>query len=421
MWGGNPECEHEWAETVDGAEGYTSRKRWQHGETRESNPEGWSREVRKYSWCRRCGAWRGALGLEPHPNLFINHLVEICREIRRVLKPSGTFFLNLGDTYYGGPYRGSETIGTHRKEVAPPFKGPPKNLRSNWLQPKQLLGLPWRVVVALQNDGWILRNAVVWAKPNPMPSSVKDRLATTYEFVFLLVKARRYWFDLDAIRVPQMESSLERYPINKRHKTSHKKINGGPKDRGDGFNKYIMSKGIQLDPRGKNPGDVWTIPTAPFPGAHFATFPPRLIEPIVKAGCPAQVCRRCGKPRTRITKPTENYKKYLDSIKGLPSGNLTEGYAYYKSKTKSTTAEYETVGWSDCGCNAGWEPGVVLDPFAGSGTVGQVARRLRRRFILIEIKPEYCEMAERRVRGQRRGPPEGVVPLEELFTSEEQA
>jgi len=163
-------------------------------------------------------------------------------------------------------------------------------------------------------------------------------------------------------------------------------------------------------PRGKNPGDLWRIPTTPFPGAHFSTFPPKLIEPIVKAGCPRWVCSRCGKPRIRITEKTGEFQRRW-------STKNKEGSPYNKQDSYQNI--YETTGWSDCGCEADWTGGVVLDPFAGSGTALRVARRLGRRFIGIEINPEYAEMCERRLKSDTyQPPPEGVQPLTEIFDNE---
>jgi len=330
IWGGIPECKHEWSSQV-------SSFSKQGGEGKQSTNLGTLRgEDPKSDFCSKCGAWRGSLGLEPHPQLFIDHLIEICRAIRRVLKPTGTFFLNLGDTYYGSGGKG----GQYEKFM--PEKGQPEHYRqsskarSNWLQPKQLLLVPSRIAIALQNDGWLLRSDIIWWKPNAMPSSVKDRPSNAYEHVFLFAKQGRYYFDLDAIRKPHQGTA-----------SGNKERKYYPDPRQSGREHFGRSFPWESTGKGKNPGNVWSIPTRPFPGAHFATFPPALIEPIVKAGSP----------------------------KG----------------------------------------GIVLDPFGGSGTVGQVARRLGRRFILIEIKPEYADMARQRVRGKYKARPEGVNPLTQLM------
>lgn len=312
------------------------------------------------------------LGLEAHPQLYIDHLVEICREVKRVIKPTGSFWLNLGDTYFsnnkqtGRNDTNSETStnfkGWSNWEGGKKKLGPVMN--NNWLQPKQLLGIPWRVASALQEDGWILRNCVVWHKPNHMPESVRDRLTKSYEFFFFFVKQRKYYYNLDAIREPYSDVSIKRLSQpNLMHQMGGEKqavLYGNAS--GNGNRPADILKGLaqkyqgkykgSMDPEalgeprartgirevsegninGKNPGDMWSIPTQPFPGSHFAVFPEKLIEPIIKASSPKK--------------------------------------------------------------------GIILDPFAGSGTTCYVARRLSRRFIGIELNPEYAEMARERVRGR---------------------
>ena len=488
VWGGLPECEHEWGKEIikKGKSGGTKsstlgEKSGGHAISEEGVVRSITRSFHnetKSNFCTKCGAWRGSLGLEPHPQLFIDHLVEICREIKRVLKPTGTFWLNLGDSYCSGHgpinkdfnKRSGDASGMRKQEHKRPSIIPNK---SNWLQPKQLLLIPSRVAIALQDDGWILRNDIIWHKPNHMPSSAKDRLTCAYEHVFLFVKNNEtiywvdrftgqltaskprqyyvhdetgekrfdrpikgvdkgwfnengiatfnyawqghdYYFDLDAIRQPQSESTLQRI-------TQPNVMNqlGGDKQRelrgeggGNASRSADMVKSLVGSSKGKNPGDVWRIPTMPFPGAHFAVFPPKLIAPIIKAGCPRLVCSKCGKPRIRISEPTQEYSKKLGKSVHDHKNDLKRGMRY----DKVCNAEYVTVGWSDCGCGADWGGGIVLDPFAGSGTALRVARRLRRRFIGIEISPEYVEMARQRVRADKyQEPPKGVPTLTEAF------
>lgn len=449
IWGGLPKCEHEWGNDIIKKQTTPTAfaGRFGEGYNRIEKPSEDITVNVKTSFCVKCGAWRGSLGLEPHPQLFIDHLVEICREIKRVLKPSGTFWMNLGDTYYGSGGKG----GQYEKFM--PNKGQPTHYRqssktrSKWLQPKQLLMIPARVAIALQHDGWILRNDIIWHKPNHMPSSAKDRLTNAYEHVFLFAKQGRYYFDLDAIRKPHKESTLQReqygHKISKfmggqnRHKELLEKgfikleMNPRGKNPGDlweieeeKLTKHDIAVGRignfsytdplhtkEYHPKGKNPGDLWRIPTAPFHGAHFAVFPSALIKPIVKAGCPRWICSRCGKPRERILEKSGRVRQHwapgtdvkTEAAKG-PHGKTSTLVTGYKFN-------YETVGWSECGCGEKWVGGVVLDPFGGSGTVGKVARKLGRRFILIEIIPEYCKMAEQRVRGKYKPVPEGATPF----------
>jgi len=376
-----------------------------------------------YWGLRDYGTGDNQLGMEPHPQMFVDHLVEIFREVKRVLKPSGSFWLNLGDTYYGS--NSGKGAGPEGKNYISSKSMPEKNVkntyRTNWLQPKQKLMMPHRVAIALQDDGWILRNDVIWHKPNHMPESVRDRLTKSYENFFFFVKSRKYYFDLDEIREPYAESSIQRLTqpgimsqmggdkqeelyggasgngnrpadilkglaskyamredsdalgsprarAGKRKKISIKDICPGcgesiSKHRINDNNKTMNNQsrmrppfsytieGIRIklcNPKGKNPGDVWDIPTAPFPGSHFAVFPPKLIEPIIKASCPPD--------------------------------------------------------------------GVVLDPFAGSGTALRVARKLGRSFIGIEVNPEYAAMCESRVRGDKYTPPPEGVPMLSSFS-----
>jgi len=441
IWGGLPECEHEWAEyEADRVTGGTRRppqSKWKTGPQYDTS--------RLEGFCSECGAWRGSLGLEPHPQLFIDHLVGICREIKRVLKPTGTFWLNLGDTYASmkgkayNPGGGVTSLPQDAFKELTRDRNPNRMLKPDggWLQPKQKLMIPARVAIALQHDGFILRNSICWWKPNAMPSSVKDRLTNAYEHVFMFAKQRRYYFDLDAIRQPHAASTIQRI-------TQPNVMNqlGGDKQRelrGEGggnasrsadmvkslarnyekLTKHDIAVGRignfsytdllhtkEYNPKGKNPADVWRIPTKPFPAAHFATFPPALIEPIVKAGCPRWICSKCGKSRERITEKTGEFQRRW-------STKNKEGSPYNKQDSYQNI--YETTGWSDCGCGESFDPGIILDPFCGSGTALRVARRLGRRFIGIDIVPEYVEMARRRIRGDKyREPPAGVTPLDIL-------
>ncbi|QYC55141.1 methyltransferase [Mycobacterium phage Boilgate] len=213
----------------------------------------------------------GQYGLEPTPADYIETMRALFAELRRVLADDGTLWLNIGDSYVSG---GSMT-GT--KPMRQRLNG--SHLRNYTIQrgtsdlpPKNLLGVPWRVAFALQDDGWILRNAIIWHKPNAMPESVTDRLSGRYENVFLFSKFKRYWFDLDAIRQPHSCNRLR---------------GGGPRSaKGTGRNDAgTHTKNKQGNPKGKNPGDVWSIPTRAFPEAHFAVQSPDLAERCVLAGC----------------------------------------------------------------------------------------------------------------------------------------
>ena len=212
----------------------------------------------------------GQLGLEASPAEYVENLRALFAQVRRVLADDGTLWLNLGDSYSG--YHGNKRVAD---DEAPSNKpGYWENMRGSLpggVGPKNLLGIPWRVAFALQDDGWILRNAIVWNKTNAMPESVTDRLSTRYEMVFMLSKSARYWFDLDPIR--EIAMSLERTPRD----------NGEGWNHGTGLSPHQGHRGSHN--AGRNPGDVWSIPTSPTPFAHFATMPPALAERAIQAGC----------------------------------------------------------------------------------------------------------------------------------------
>lgn len=210
-------------------------------------------------------------GLEKTPDEYVEALRAVFAEVRRVLANDGTLWLNLGDSYQStggttgaGP---NATVGSTLRQATG------RTRPSRVMPPKNLLGIPWRVAFALQDDGWILRNAVVWHKPNAMPESVRDRLSTSHETVFLFAKSQRYWFDLDPIRVPTV-SDARGHAFGGEHKRTGRTGRGG-----------VVTRYREPNPSGRNPGTVWSISTSPFPRAHFATMAPKLAERLVLSGC----------------------------------------------------------------------------------------------------------------------------------------
>lgn len=225
----------------------------------------------------------GQYGLEASPAEYVETMRAVFAEVRRVLADDGTLWLNLGDSYVtgsSGSRVSSGLQGRSNRETTPQGFG---QKSGGGLPGKSLIGVPWRVAFGLQDDGWLLRNALVWHKPNAMPESVEDRCANDYEQVFLLTKSSRYWFDLDPIREPILHERIrgERGEIIEADRTPYP--SGWPKQAGRGRTgnqrKYVGVDG------GRNPGSVWDIPTSPFPAAHFATMPPALAERCVLAGC----------------------------------------------------------------------------------------------------------------------------------------
>src|SRR5690625_2776377 len=215
----------------------------------------------------------GQLGAEASPAEYVENMRALFAEARRVLADDGTLWLNLGDSYQSSG--GMEGVGPNAKVGSTKRQATGRTRPRSGLPAKNLLGIPWRVAFALQDDGWILRNDIIWAKPNGMPSSIMDRLTTKHEHVFLFSKRPRYWFDLGPIREPLIHPDALARDIRF----------GGNKASGYG-NATYSGHAYEGDPdKGKNPGDVWTIPTAPFAEAHFAAMPPTLAERCVQAGC----------------------------------------------------------------------------------------------------------------------------------------
>jgi DNA modification methylase len=268
----------------------------------------------------------GQIGLEPTPADYVARMVEVFREVRRVLREDGTLWLNLGDSYWSKPNGTVGATGIDGSLAHAAAYRQTNALRKNRpadevLKHKDLMGIPWRVAIALQADGWWLRSDIVWSKPNPMPESVTDRPTKAHEYVFLLAKSERYFYDAAAIAEGATGRSSGRVAADRAESTGlpHFRTRAGFAASGD---KEWVSR---------NRRSVWTVATQPFPEAHFATFPEALVEPCVLAG----------------SRP----------------GDL------------------------------------VLDPFAGSGTVGVVALRHGRRFLGIELSKEYVAMARRRIAG----------------------
>jgi len=249
---------------------------------------------------------------------------------------------------------------------------------SKGIKPKDLIGIPWRVAFALQQDGWYLRQDIIWHKPNPMPESVKDRCTKAHEYIFLLSKNVKYYFDNEAIKEDA------KYPQGPNSSHAIRKGVGDPKmkTRGGLHKIGALAK--------KNKRSVWTVTTKPFKGAHFATFPKDLIEPCVLAGCPEKSCINCGEPYLRkVVKSGEIQRRW--------SKNNADGSPYEKQGSMQNI--YEDLGLQkQCGCQTNeTKAGTVLDPFGGSGTTGIVAAQHNRNAVLLELNQEYIDLAKQRI------------------------
>jgi len=317
IWDGEENCQHQWGNEK------TRPLNLQAG-----NPE-FQRDWREHAsdnkssqgqFCSLCGAWRGSLGLEPDYRLYISHLIQIFNEVYRVLKKTGTCWVNIGDSYassggasrhygYQDPKYKNGRDGSYEEPTAYP---------QDKVQPKSLIQIPERFSIAMTDAGWIKRNTIVWHKPNCMPSSAKDRFTVDFEYVYFFTKQGKYYFE------QQFEGNQLSGKWNEPdNKYLHKTSGDGQTSQRDKFNR------VGSITQGRNKRTVWTINTKPYPEAHFAVFPDTLVEPALSAGCP------------------------VDS----------------------------------------W----VLDPFAGAGTVGIVAKRQNKNFIGCELSSKYCQMAEKRI------------------------
>jgi DNA modification methylase len=413
VWGGDHGHRHSWGPLIQvNATNHTDKRRWNHArngrgeeQPKEKRP-GWERhKVGQGNFCG-CGAWSGSLGLEPTPELYVAHIVEVFRAVRRVIRADGTCWLNLGDSYARDECKGLHTPGQLGKQAYMSDGGGGRaavaaNLRASRLKPKDLCGIPWRVALALQADGWYLRSDIIWAKPNPMPESVTDRPTKAHEHLFLLAKSERYYYDAEAIKERISPKTLT-------VRTTPRK-GTGVESAGEKLSLWMERNGGRYHPATRNKRSVWTIAAEPYSGAHFATYPAALVEPCVKAGTSERgCCPRCGAAWRRVTrKPSVNpvdYQGKWSEANDKASGRRM--LANLRARRHAGEAHDhpfrapKTLGWlPTCTHGEGPVPCTVLDPFCGSGTTGVAALRLRRRFIGIELNPNYVEMARRRISG----------------------
>ena len=330
------------------------------------------------------------IGLEQTPEEYIAAMVEVFRCVRDVLADDGTLWLNIGDSYSTGTSAARQQstnpgVGANRPEAQNSVGriGNPPGCKT-----KDLIGIPWMLAFALRADGWYLRQDIIWHKPNPMPESVRDRCTKAHEYIFLLSKSDRYFFDSEAIKEPSAQ------PDRVRH------------DRFGG-NKYIEgvkhSDGSTFTGSStRNRRSVWTVTTKPYKGAHFATFPPDLIEPCILAGSSEKGhCPECGSKWVRQVAKTKSF----ESGSGR-SGNQIQGKQDLKASDKNSTPDIrmgpvvhtETIGWEpSCSCGHDPVPDIVLDPFMGSGTTAQVSIQHGRQYLGCELNSEYKALQDERI------------------------
>ena len=483
VWDETVKCEHLWGEVIP---------RQHEGGGNEGVPEEWQRPSREAheggnsgNFCKKCNAWKGELGQEPSYKLFVQHLLQVAKECKRVLKPTGTMFWNLADSYSGsGGWNWNTSLYEKEQHLSM------KHARAN-AYPSQALSaktdipkksqmmIPERFAIGMIDQGWIKRNTLCWTKNNGMPSSVSDRFTNKFEPIYFMTKDQNYWFDLDSIRKPLTESTIQRIMqpnienqfqtgkvadfaeqtqtgdmkktllnMQKRQLTSmgneekrnyFGKMQKDPYIRNVGKHSgYLKEDGTPLiNENGANPGDVFrddsvhdffsdsatlqafvdfleverpellmdqvlNVNTQAHSFAHFAVFPTSLIEPLIKAGCAREVCSVCGKPVMPFrgkTGKTYDANTFEETNPSEANRRLADVIGVSETSTLRTNVIQgkETIRKPTCKCNKPFIPGTVLDPFAGSGTTGLVAKKLGRSAILIEAVEEYTDIMRKRL------------------------
>jgi len=458
VWDGEEDCPHRWGdEQVIHQRGQVGEHSTLEGGL-QARGSGRPQKLTTGQWCQNCGAWKGSLGHEPTPDLYVRHLVDILRQGRRVLRDDGTLWLNLGDSYAGSWGNYGARKGKQRERTSERWhRRAYEDLHNGWdglpttahpgpgLKPKDLVGIPWRVALALQADGWWLRSDIIWQKPNALCESVQDRPTRSYEHLFLLAKARRYYYDAFAIREPCQSGPSD----IKKMEEQKSRIGGKHTTLDDPWSAASQATHVQHtraagDPTGRNKRDVWTISTGGgFKGAHFATFPKALVEPCIKAGTSEWgCCPECGTPWERVVRKVFTPQEDVSSehgIRGVPGQKPLYPSSGWQDTPRGTTAVTSLGFRPACSCyddlyrafprtksarkrhqqdlqdswyprarrrpippgytNQQWDPLPcrVLDMFGGAGTTGLVAERLGQDCTLMEIKPEYAKMAQRHI------------------------
>jgi DNA modification methylase len=446
--GGDPECDHAHKR---GGNGAASKK--------QTTSEG-TQDYQYKDHCPKCGAIRidEQIGMEATPELYIQHLVEVYREVWRVLKDDGTIWVNIGDSYNSiGHKKSSSGYGTTGLAGGKAQSHTPLRRESGWkgAKHKDLIGIPWMLAFALRADGWYLRRDIIWSKSNPMPESVDDRPTTAHEYIFLLSKRPRYYYDNEAIKEPAKGDQTnggntswrgERtIPAEKRKNGQHKNLQPDGQNpnsmhiaRAEGEPEKQYSK--------KNKRSVWEVATKPYKEAHFATYPEDLIEPCILAGTSERgECPTCGTAWERVIEhhlvPTDKAAKtFVIDERDINADAQDQGSNRQKDGHKPGYISADvTLGWRpSCSCyglpiigdqpsqpsdpkkqkayektitawRAQWEelkpqydqcetvPQTVLDPFNGSGTTGAVSIKHRRKYVGCELKADYIKLTERRL------------------------
>ncbi len=406
IWGGDLACGHEWGEVGPAHHpGQVEQSKWKGAEA-----AGKGQTAGSGQFCQHCSAWQGALGLEPTPAMFVEHIVEVFNEIKRVLRPDGVAFVNFGDSY-------AQARG-HGHWESRKGKGDESGQKvvQRWaemgaedvgLKPKDLVGIPWRVAFGLQDAGWYLRSDIIWHKRNPMPESVRDRPTKAHEYIFMLAhpdSSGRYFYDADAVREPCSKESVKN--LLGRAVLFNKTDHGGSRP---DMNNKPRTAYVRPDFT-RNKRTVWTVNPKPYPGAHFACWPEKLVEPMVLAGTSQHgCCSKCLAPWTRGTLSVEDVvEKQGVSTGGYPArqdGGVRTTDLSGKGGNVLATKRI-AGGWEPtCECDAEVQPCTVLDPFSGSATTGAVAMKHGRHYVGTDLQPDYLPLAQARLSGRKAPKP----------------
>lgn len=382
-------------------------------------------------WGLRDYGVAGQIGLEGTVSEWLDKLLEVFAEVGRVLRKDGSLWVNLGDAYVGSGTakragkgdqlaNGAGEVLRRKRTGKHAYMGHTRPLRGReveGLRPKQRIGLPHRLVFAMQDAGWWWRDEIVWAKRCPMPESARDRSTMAHEFLFCFTRRPNYFFDQEAWKEPV---SGEAHPRGDGRTPrgwdtgpgGHRDLLGNYKPERDDFVKSVNGADAFGDlVTHRNRRSVWMLAPEPFPGAHFATYPTTLVEPIVFAATSTEgCCSSCGAPRVRIIEKGEHDRARQRACGGDANGEYhgeatkdygaarAENAAEVKARILAGMRERITIGWkATCRCEGKVVPCTVLDPFTGSGTTGLVAVRHGRNFVGIELNPEYADMARRRI------------------------
>jgi DNA modification methylase len=460
VWGGDATCEHDFTlETVERemrrgvnlAESDVSTR----GGGKKIAEVGWQRF--QHGFCSRCGAWQGCLGLEPTPELYIDHMVQVFREIRRVLRDDGTLWLNIGDCYSTHAHGNDDTEDPRWPGGRDRGADSPNRVPIEGVKHKDMLGMPWMLAFALRADGWYLRQECIWYKTNAMPESVDDRPVKAHEQMFLLTKRSRYFYDSEATRENVTGNAHSR---GAGLTPKSRQVGRGSRLLTDRDQRHISNPGVKQNESfaigtrhmvtHRLKRSVWPIATAPFGNemcmecdtiylsddyydlprteeepkraicrcgssegwlGHFATFPVKLIEPCILAGTSEKgCCMICRAPWERVVEKIKHEYKEKDAMGKEPllGAHVTLGHDGHGKRYEAVYhVETRTVGWKPtCSCPgveyAAPVPCTVFDPFTGAGTVGVATVNLQRAFQGTELNPHYIKLAEHRIDRETR-------------------